>query len=81
MDNRDEIIQTQMDLISTLVNNNLRNVYDDFFGTPNPKAPAPPTPGKPVVPPKTPGPTGNEQVPAAEPKPAEAQQAEEETAE
>ena len=31
MDNRDEIIQTQMDLISTLVNNNLRNMADDLW--------------------------------------------------
>jgi len=42
MDNRDEIIRTQMDLISTLVNNNLRNLADDIWGKPAPKAPKAP---------------------------------------
>ena len=32
MDNRDEIIRTQMDVISTLINNNLRNIGNDFWG-------------------------------------------------
>ena len=36
MDNRDEIIRTQMDVIGTLINNNLRHVADDFWGTPGP---------------------------------------------
>ena len=39
MDNRDEIIRTQMDVIGTLINNNLRNIGDDFWGTPKPKRP------------------------------------------
>lgn len=32
MDNRDEIIRTQLDVISTLINNNLRRVGDDLWG-------------------------------------------------
>ena len=32
MDNRDEIIRTQMDVISTLINNNLRNIGSDLWG-------------------------------------------------
>lgn len=32
MDNRDEIIRTQLDVISTLINNNLRNVGNDLWG-------------------------------------------------
>ena len=51
MDNRDEIIRTQMDVISTLINNNMRNLADDIWGTPapkeKPKAPAPTEPGAP----------------------------------
>ena len=75
MDNRDEIIQTQMDLISTLVNNNLKNLADDIWGMPKPKSPAPSGPEKPVDTPRKPGVT---KTPAAEPKAAEAQQAAEE---
>ena len=41
MDNRDEIIRTQMDLISTLVSNNLKNLADDIWGSPAPKPAAP----------------------------------------
>ena len=32
MDNRDEIIRTQLDVISTLISNNLRNVGNDLWG-------------------------------------------------
>lgn len=32
MDNRDEIIRTQLDVISTLINNNLRNIGNDLWG-------------------------------------------------
>ena len=42
MDNRDEIIRTQMDVIGTLINNNLRNIGDDFWGVPRPSVPAAP---------------------------------------
>ena len=38
MDNRDEIIRTQMDLISTLVNNNLKNIASDLWPANPPKA-------------------------------------------
>lgn len=31
-DNRDEIIRTQMDVIETLISNNLRRISDDFWG-------------------------------------------------
>ena len=37
MDNRDEIIRTQMEVIETLVSHNLRRVADDFWGSPNTK--------------------------------------------
>ncbi len=47
MDNRDEIIRTQMDVISTLVNNNLKNLADDIWGTPAPKPPTPRSPKEP----------------------------------
>lgn len=33
-DKRDEIIRTQMDVIETLISNNMRRVADDFWGTP-----------------------------------------------
>lgn len=41
MDNRDEIIKTQLEVISDLINNSMRRVGDDFWG-----APAPATPDK-----------------------------------
>ena len=34
MDNRDEIIRTQIDLIGTLINNNMRRMADDLWGSP-----------------------------------------------
>ncbi len=40
MDNRDEIIRTQMDVISTLINNNLRNIGSDLWGDDLPGKPA-----------------------------------------
>ena len=40
MDNRDEIIRTQMDVISTLINNNLRNIGADLWGDDLPGKPA-----------------------------------------
>ena len=39
MDNRDEIIRTQMEVIETLVSNNLRRVADDFWGSSDKKQP------------------------------------------
>ncbi len=80
MDNRDEIIRTQMDVISTLVNNNLKNLADDIWGpTPSkPKTPAPEGP-KPPVPPKAPGTPrapGAPKAPASTPAQAPAGQAE-----
>ena len=74
MDNRDEIIQTQMDLISTLVNNNLRNMSSDIWGVPGPKSPNPSPSKKPVDAPQP----GKAPAPAAAAKPADAQQAAEE---
>lgn len=44
MDNRDEIIRTQMDVIGTLINNNLRSIGDDLWGLPSPKKPVPAAP-------------------------------------
>jgi len=37
MDNRDEIIRTQLDVIGTLLDNNMRRMSDDFWGTPAPQ--------------------------------------------
>ena len=34
MDNRDQIIQTQLDVIGTLINHNLSRMSDDFWGAP-----------------------------------------------
>ena len=34
MDNRDEIIRTQLDVIGTLINDSMRRVTDDFWGAP-----------------------------------------------
>jgi SpoVK/Ycf46/Vps4 family AAA+-type ATPase len=39
MDNRDEIIRTQLEVISDLVNNSMRRIGDDFWGAPAPAAP------------------------------------------
>ena len=35
MDNRDEIIRTQLDVIGSLINNNIRRMSDDIWGAPN----------------------------------------------
>lgn len=45
-DNRDEIIRTQLDVIETLISNNMKRIADDFWGVPakQPDKPA----GKPV---------------------------------
>ncbi len=51
MDNRDEIIRTQMDVISTLVNNNLSKLADDIWGSPAPKKPTSNEKKGPVTPP------------------------------
>ncbi|MBQ8506008.1 MAG: AAA family ATPase [Clostridia bacterium] len=42
MDKRDEIIRTQMDVIETLISNNMRRVADDFWGSPSPAPKAKP---------------------------------------
>ena len=59
MDNRDEIIRTQLEVIGELINNSMRRVGDDFFGAPAPNAEK--TPEKPEA-----------QKPAAPAKPAAA---------
>lgn len=40
-DNRDEIIRTQLDVIETLISNNMRRVADDFWGAPSKSAAKP----------------------------------------
>lgn len=40
MDKRDEIIRTQMDVIETLISNNMRRVADDFWGPSTPASTA-----------------------------------------
>ena len=77
MDNRDEIIRTQMDVISTLVSNNLKNLADDIWGAPAPKAPTPPANNNTAAP--KPGPAPSKDVsPAPAAQPADAAQAQEE---
>ena len=49
MDKRDEIIKTQLDVIGELINNSMRRIGDDFFGTP--AAPKPDAPEKQTPPP------------------------------
>lgn len=78
MDNRDEIIRTQMDLISTLVNNNLKNVADDIWGFPAPKQPENKAPQKPE--PRKPAGRDSSPTPAAQPAAAPDTAAEEENA-
>ena len=50
-DNRDEIIRTQMDVIQTLIQNNLNRISDDFWGPASPAKPAGDSPAenKPVT--------------------------------
>lgn len=84
MDNRDEIIRTQMDLISTLVNNNLKNLADDIWGLQTPKDITPARPDRPENAPKPNGapkpPKSTESAPAPAAQAASTeQQAEEET--
>ena len=38
MDNRDKVIQTQLEVIGSLINNNIRRMSDDFWGAPQNKA-------------------------------------------
>ena len=68
MDNRDEIIKTQLDVIGTLINNNLRGMHDDFWGLPDLPKPrttvAPPKPSKPG----SPAPAEPASTPAQEPR-------------
>jgi len=42
MDNKDEIIRTQLDVIGTLINNNIRRMSDDLWGAPTPSKTAKP---------------------------------------
>ena len=51
-DNRDEIIRTQLEVIGDLINNNMRSIGSDFFGSPAPvkREPEKKTPVKPAVP-------------------------------
>ena len=51
-DNRDEIIRTQLEVIGDLINNNMRSIGSDFFGTPAPvkREPEKKTPVKPAAP-------------------------------
>ena len=53
MDNRDEIIRTQLDVIGSLINNNIRRMSDDIWGAPskpqeNKTQDAPPAADKPA---------------------------------
>ena len=70
MDNRDEIIRTQLDVISTLINNNLRNIGNDLWPEASEKKPAQSSGDQKKAPAEAPKPQA-----AAQPE----QQAEEET--
>ena len=48
-DKRDEIIRTQMDVIETLIGNNLKRVADDFWGGDTPKKAETPVETKPAT--------------------------------
>ena len=65
MDNRDEIIRTQLDVIGTLLDNNMRRLSDDLWGTPA-------KPAEPVDQPKKAAPV--QPKPAAQPENAEEEQ-------
>ena len=73
MDNRDEIIRTQLDVISTLINNNLRNIGSDLWGDALPDDPSRPVePSKPAAEKKTPAPkaqAAQQQQPETEAEP------------
>ena len=70
IDNRDEIIRTQLEVIGTLVNNNLRRIGDDFWATPQPEKPAEQAPQKPSGkrPPAATQKTAPEKAPEPEPE-------------
>ena len=67
IDNRDEIIRTQLDVIGTLVNNNLRRLSDDLWA-------APVTPQTPAAPSKPQTPTGSKPAAPQAVQPAAAPQ-------
>ena len=64
MDNRDEIIRTQLDVIGTLLNSNMRRMSDDFWGSPKDKSSNPETgsPKTAVEKPKTDAPAPEEEA-------------------
>lgn len=64
MDNRDEIIRTQLDVIGTLINHNIRRMSDDIWGTPPNETPKK-SPSAPEAPKAKPA------EPKQEPEPAE----------
>ena len=81
MDNRDEIIRTQMDVIGTLINNSLKNIGNDLWGeapSGKPASPVPPSPNTVRMPPPQRPATPKPPV-AGQPVPQQAQEAEEET--
>ena len=75
MDNRDEIIRTQMDVIGTLISNNLRSLSDDIWGPQKPYDSGDATPAD-----GSPAPKKNSQKkpasPSAAQEPAKPQEAE-----
>ena len=66
-DNRDQIIRTQLDVIQTLIQNNLNRISDDFWGAPASEKPA--ESAKPE--PKSPAPAAPAEQPAAKAENAE----------
>lgn len=66
MDNRDEIIRTQLDVISTLINNNMRNLGNDLWGS-DPSA-KPVNPAQKTTPQKKPAVEGAKPQAAAQPQ-------------
>lgn len=67
MDKRDEIIRTQLDVIGTLLNNNIRRMSDDLWGSPAPKAPSQPVEKKVPAEPEHKIPQGDQPEPIEEP--------------
>ena len=65
-DNRDKIIRTQMDVIQTLIQNNLERISDDFWGPSTPSKPPESAPAD--VKPKTPAPAAQTSTEADKPQ-------------
>ena len=69
-DNRDEIIRTQLEVIGDHINNNMRSIGSDFFGSPSPikREPEKKAPVKPAAPAAKVAEAKKEEVPVVTPE-------------